>query len=469
MSKIEQEAQLPNNAGNDDSDKLEQLIRKAQVPKGAHHSNSRHGEIAGMPIWLYAILAAVVLIAALTGKLPGGMLPGFAVSMLLGGLLIWFGNLFPVVRDFGLPTILCTFVPATLIFFGVMPEAIQVVVTDFVTTHGFLDFFVASVIAGSILGAPRALLIKAGPRFVIPMLACVLLSFTLTGLIGAATGFGFWTAVLTVAAPIMAGGLGLGAVPMSEMFGARTGEDSSAFMGDLMSAVVVANIFCILFAGILNGIGKRKQLFVGFSGNGELMRVKGSRQELANPPKRTVASFLTLGKGLALTAVLFVLGELLGGFFEFLHPYAWMIIAVAALKIFGLLPKDLEESTTDWGEMVTAVMVPALLVGVSISYINISEVLGSLINPMFIILVICTVLIASLSSGFVGWLLKFNFVEAAITPGLVMADTGGSGDVSVLSAAERMHLMPFAALTNRIGGAFVLFLTTMLVPFLPIG
>jgi Na+/citrate or Na+/malate symporter len=44
--------------------------------------------------------------------------------------------------------------------------------------------------------------------------------------------------------------------------------------------------------------------------------------------------------------------------------------------------------------------------------------------------------------------------EDSTTTGLVMADTGGRGDVSVLSAAGRMHLMPFAALTNRIGGAW---------------
>ena len=469
MSKTNQEAQLPRPVQDEDQDVLQRLNEKAQLPKGAHHSNPRHFAIAGMPIWLYVIMAAVVLIAAVTGSLPGGMLPGFAVSMLLGGLLIWFGNLFPVVRDFGLPTILCTFIPALVIFYGFMPEAIITVVTDFVTTHGFLDFFVAAVIAGSILGAPRALLIKAGPRFAIPLLACILLAFTLTGVVGAATGYGFWTSVLTVAAPVMAGGLGLGAVPMSEMYAARTGQDSSAFMGDLMSAVVVANIFCILFAGILNGLGKRKQLFVGFSGNGELMRFKGKSKELVTPPKRTVASFLTLGKGLALTAVLFVLGELLGAYFEILHPYAWMIIAASALKIFGLLPKDLEEATTDWGEMITAVMVPALLVGVSISFIDINEVLASLGDPMFMVLVVFTVMVAGAVAGLVGWLLKFNFVEAAITPGLVMADTGGSGDVSVLSAAERMHLMPFAALSTRIGGAFVLFLTTLLVPFLPVG
>ncbi|MFI5681977.1 2-hydroxycarboxylate transporter family protein [Streptomyces cellulosae] len=47
-----------------------------------------------------------------------------------------------------------------------------------------------------------------------------------------------------------------------------------------------------------------------------------------------------------------------------------------------------------------------------------------------------------------------------------MADTGGSGDVAVLSASERMHLMPFATVANRVGGTLVLFVTSLLTPLL---
>lgn len=467
MSEIKMDTMNDETAASDGSGMSRSVEANVGNRPGTHYSGKLGLKIASLPLPVYLAVAAVVLIAALTGTLPESMVSGFAVTILFGGLLIWIGNLFPVVRDFGLPTILCTFVPALLLFMGLLPENLVTVVQTFVDPQGFLDFFVVAIIAGSILGMPRALLIKAGPRFAVPLLGCLVATFAIIGLIGAAMGMGFFNAMLLVAAPIMAGGLGLGALPMSEMYAAKTGTDPAAFMGDLMSAVVLANVVCILIAGIYNGVGKRReQLFVGFNGHGELMRIKGTAGDLSTPKKRNVSSFIALGKGLAIASVLFVLGELLGAHLEFLHPYAWTIIAAAALKIFGLLPKDLEDSTSDWGEMIASVLVPALLVGVSITYIKIDEVLASMSNPVFIVLTIATVIVATLSSGFLGWLVKFHFVEAAITPGLVMADTGGSGDVSVLSAANRMHLMPFAALTNRVGGALVLFVTALLVPFM---
>jgi malate:Na+ symporter len=427
---------------------------------------TREPRIAGLPVLVYLVAAAVVLVAALTGSLPSSLLSGFAVTMLLGGLLMGLGQRIPVLRDFGLPTILCTFVPAILLFAGLFPQTAAEVVSGFVEDSGFLDFLVITIIAGSILGMPRALLLKAGPRFAVPLLGCLAATFVLIGLLGAALGFGFVQGILFIAAPIMAGGLGLGAVPMSQMYAAATGSDSAEFMGQLMSAVVVANIVCILVAGLYNGLGKRRQLFVGFNGHGRLLRVEGRADDLDFAPKRDAATFVALGQGLLIAAVLFVLGQLLGAAVPVLHPYAWTIIAAALVKIFGLLPRELEEASTHWGDLAVSLFVPALLVAVSITYIDIGDVLAAVSSPLFIGLTVATVVVATLSSGLLGWLVKFHFVEAAITPGLVMADTGSSGDVSVLSAAGRMHLMPFAALTNRLGGALVLFVTSLIAPAL---
>lgn len=317
------------------------------------------------------------------------------------------------------------------------------------------------------MGMPRALLIKAGPRFAIPLVGCLLLTFLVIGTLATLTGRGFIEGILMFAAPAMGGGIGISAIPMSEMYSAQVGGTPADFMGDLMSVIVLANIVCILCAGLLNGLGKNgKQWFVGFNGNGQLLRVQGKREDLKLPAKRKVSSFISLGKGLAIAATLFVAGNLLGATVGLLHAYAWSIILVAAVKLFNVLPQDVEDSATDWGDLVNATLVPALLVGVSISYININEVLDSLSSPSFLFLTVTTVLIAGITSGVIGWFLKFNFIEISIVPGLIMADTGGSGDVSVLSAADRMHLMPFAALSTRLGGALNLFLATLLTPLL---
>lgn len=419
------------------------------------------------PAWYFIALVAAALVAALTDNLPPALLGGFVVTLLLGGLLTWIGNLVPVVRNFGLPTILCTFVPSTLIFFALLPEQAVEVVQEFMTTVGFLDFIIAAIITGAILGMPRTLLVKAGMRFAIPLVGCIVLTFFAIGALGAALGNGFVQSALYVAAPVMGGGIGVGALPMSEMYAAQQGVDSGPILSQLMAAVPLANVFCVLIAGALNGLGRsRMKVFVGFNGNGELLRVKGKRSDLKTPPKKTSATFLSLGKGVMITAALYTLGTILNGFMPILHEFAWLIIAAALLKIFRLFPSELEESAAEWGDLMTTYFIPALLVGVSITYIDLQEVIDAITDPVFLTLVIATVICAALTAGVLGYVVKFYFTEAAITPGLVMADTGGSGDVAVLSAAQRIHLMPFAALTTRLGGALTLFLATLLVPLL---
>lgn len=452
---------------NDPAQAVSPAMTIDDAPETQTQDHSSWRQVAAIPIVYFVPIAVLLLVAALTGTIPDTMLAGFAVVAVLGGILLWLGERVPVLRDFGLPTILCTFTPAALMLAGLMPQNIVEVVQHFVKDFGFLDFWVVAVIAGCILGMPRQLLIKAGPRFVVPVIGCLTATFLLVGLIGLVLGFGFINAILIVAAPIMAGGLGIGAVPMAEMYAARTGGTSADFMSSLMSAVVFANIICILVAGIYNGIGKRNwQPFPGFNGYGQLLRDVAKHGELTMPTKKQFATLVSLGRGLMIAGVLFIVGSMLGAWQTWLHPYAWTIILAALIKLFRIFPADLEESSAEWGDLMTSALVPSLLVGVSISYINMEEVIASVSNPTFIVLTTATVLIATVSSGIFGWLVRFNFVEASITPGLVMADTGGSGDVSVLSAAGRLHLMPFAALTNRIGGALVLFVTGLLVPLL---
>lgn len=419
--------------------------------------------------YFLAALGAVA-VSVLADSLPSTMISGFALSMVLGGLLTWVGNRVPGLRSLGLPTVLCTFLPALLAFAGLLPPVVSEAVAEFTDGVGFLDFVVVALVTGSVLGMPRELLLRAGPRFIVPLFACVVVGMFGTAALGALVGYGFRETLFFVSAPVLAGGIGLGALPMSDMYASEFGGTAGEYLPTLMSAVVIANVLCILIAGVYNGIGRFREPFAGFNGRGRLMRFRGGGDgdgAARAPRKRTGADFSALGRGLLVTCALFLLGSTLEAFVPMVHAYAWTILLAAVLKVFRLLPESLEEASSAWGEMVVSLWLPALLVGVSLSYIDVSQVVDAVSDPLFVVLVATCVLVSAATSGAVGWLVRMYFVESSIVPGLVMTDSGGSGDVAVLSAADRLSLMPFAQLSTRLGGVVVLALTSLLLPLVP--
>lgn len=443
-------------------------VRRSTAAEGRSPvSGSKLLRVGGMPVWVFAAIVAVVITASTTDNLLPGMLGGLVVTLTMGWLLIWIGNCVPVLRDFGLPIILCVFGPALLVQVGLMPTGVIDLTVAFVDDQGFADFVLIGVIAGAILGMPRALLINAGVRFAVPLLGTIAAVFLLIGALGAVLGYGFVDGMMYVAAPVMAGGLALGALPMSEMYADHLGLESGDLLGGMVSAVLLANVLCILVASVLNGLGKRKvEPFVGFNGEGQLLRIENGAEKLALPKALTEANLLALGQGLLIAGTLFMVGNMLSVLVPGLHAYGWTTLLAVAVKVFRLFPAELERATTAWGTLLTTVFVPALLTALSIALIDFSEILNALSDPRFVVLTVSSVLFAGLISGLLGWLVKFYFIEAAIAPGLIMADSGGSGDVAVLSASERLHLMPFAAVANRMGGALILFVTSLMVPLL---
>ena len=426
-------------------------------------------ELFGMPWPMFLVLTAIVLLSAFLGTLPNNMIGGFSFMIVTGTILSYIGDHLPIVKTYlGGGPIVVIFGSAALLYFGLIGEGTVEVVNNFMKNSNFLDFYIAALITGSILGMNRKLLINAAVRYLPAIIGGVICALGLAYIVGTLIGYGGEQAMFFVAIPIMGGGMGAGAVPLSQIFASETGQSAESLLSVLVPAVALGNALAIVFGGLLDRLGKKKP---SLSGEGQLMvnRINDSSDADRENLKDTMAiTMRNLGIGLLMSTAFFNIGTIIGKFVPAIHSYAWMILAVAVMKILGLVPEKFEICCHQWFNFMMSNLTSALLIGVGITYTDLGEVLSAF-SGAYVILVFVTVVGAVIGSAVVGRLVGFYPIESSITAGLCMANMGGTGDVAVLSAAGRMNLMPFAQISSRIGGAFMLLLSSFLLRLFGLG
>lgn len=424
-----------------------------------------------LPWYLFAIFAVVVLVATFMGVLPKGMAGCFAFMIVLGTLLNELGDHTPIVKSYlGGGAIVIIFGCAALNYFHLLPEDLVTNITSFFKPTGaFLDFYIAALITGSILGMNRKLLVKAAARYFPAIFGGIILSFILCSGLAAIMGFGWVKALLLIALPIMGGGMGAGATPLSKIFessGTMTADEALSIM---TPAVAIGNAISIVIAGVIVKILVDEK----WNGKGALMKAGSiDPAELEISPemqkKRDDIKIGNLGLGLFVSCTFFAFGYIVADIWGKLvpsvsiHAYAWMIITVAICKVTDCLPEKIEIACYQWFQFIMKNLTTTLLVGIGIVYLDLNAVLESL-NITYFVLCLVTCLGAFFGAAIVGKLVGFYPVEAGITAGLCMSNMGGTGDVAVLSAADRMELMPFAQISSRLGGAIILLLGSLML------
>jgi Na+/citrate or Na+/malate symporter len=430
-------------------------------------------QLYGIPWYFFTIFAVVVLAAVFLGKLPKGMIGAFPLMIVIGVVLGLIGDKLPIVNTFlGGGAIVIIFGSAALNTFKLLPEGAIKIMDSFQVAEGFLDFYIASLITGSIMGMNRKLLIRAAVRYLPAIAGGLIVAVILAGIVGTVSGYGGRQAILYITIPIMGGGMGAGAVPLSKIFGETLGRDPAEMINIMIPAVALGNALSIVTGGLLNRLGKVITSLTGGTGSGaQLMRVKGAEAaaELNISPEyqkaRDTISLAQMGAGLLIATTFFAFGAIINKFIPAVHSYAWMIISVATVKALGLFPQKFEICCYQWFQFVMNNLTGVLLVGIGISYTNLEQI-AQAFSFQYVLLVFVTVVGAVLGAGFVGRLVGFFPIDSSITAGLCMANMGGTGDVAVLSAADRMELMPFAQISSRLGGAFILILSTILLQIL---
>jgi CCS family citrate carrier protein len=422
-------------------------------------------KIMGITLPVYLGLLVVLIVSIVMDVLPVGMIGAFAFMMIIGALLDVIGNNTPIIKTyFGGGPIVIIFGSAALVYFNVLPESVVKNVNTFMKGGGFLDFYIAALITGSILGMNKKLLIKASLRYFPTIVGGVVVALAFVALGGLLFGQSMSESIAYVGIPIMGGGMGAGAVPISKVFASGLGIAAEDVLSKLVPAVALGNAMAIVAGGLLDKLGKARP---ELTGNGKLMEVgdEDLHEKIDPNEKLDISDY---GIGIAIACTFFAFGVVFGTVFKNItgvdiHSYAWMIISVAVAKAINLLPRKFEQACASWYNFVAKNWTAALLMGIGIAYTDLGQVLEAL-TPLYIFLCFLVVLGAVIGTMVVGKLMGFYPIEAAITAGLCMANMGGTGDVAVLTAAHRMELMPFAQISSRLGGAFIILLATFLVP-----
>ncbi|MCL7746217.1 2-hydroxycarboxylate transporter family protein [Halalkalibacter alkaliphilus] len=411
-------------------------------------------KIMGLPILWFAIFLLITIVTVYTGTLPTGMIGSLLVMVVFGEALGWIGDRLPIIKSYlGGGAIVAIFGSAYLVYSGILPESVSAGVDEFMTTGGFLDFYIAALITGSILGMNSKVLVKIGARYFVPIIGAVFGAMLIAGLVGLLIGFSVQDAVLVIALPILGGGMGAGAIPMAQVYSEFLGNPPSYYISILVPALALGNVFAIVFASLLNSLGNKVP---SLSGNGQL--IPGFKLE----EKKSTFDISKMGIGLLAALLFFACGHLLGAIIP-LHPYALMIILVAIAKIANLIPENVVEGASQWYQFVAKTWTLALLFGIGVAFTDLNAVLAAL-SIQYVLLVAGVVFGAVLGAALLGRLVGFYPIESAISAGLCMANMGGTGDVAVLSAAKRMQLMPFAQIASRLGGALILLLAGLIIP-----
>ena len=452
---------------------------------------SNQFKLFNLPLPMFLFITAIVLLATFMGVLPVGMTGCFIFMIVIGTLLDLIGNKTPIINSyFGGGAIVVLFGIAILHYFHLLPEIIKdadgnvtasymqlwksfdlvgSINTFFKPTGAFLDWYIAALITGSILGMNRTLLIKAASRYFPAIFGGLILAFALCSGVAAIMGYGAVKALLLIALPIMGGGMGAGASPLSKIFDAAGTMTAAEALSIMTPAVAIGNAISIVLAGLLVKLISSPS----WNGQGQLMQattVDPSELEISPEmqAKRNKISLQNLGIGLLISGTFFAWGYICSSIWAMLfpkvtvHAYAFMIITVAIFKIGNFMPEWAEVACYQWFQFIMSNLTNVLLMGIGLCYLDIGQVLESF-SITYLILCGVTVIGAFFGAAFIGKLVGFYPVEAGITAGLCMSNMGGTGDVAVLSAADRMELMPFAQISSRLGGAIILLLGSLML------
>ena len=369
------------------------------------------------------------------------------------------GKRLPVLRNIGAAAILATFIPSALAYYQLLPAPILASVTEFTKVSNFLYLFIAAIIVGSILGMDRRVLIQGFVKIFVPLGIGSIVAGSVGMAVGVAMGMSAYHTFFFVVVPIMAGGVGEGAIPLSIGYATLLGQAQGDLFAQVLPPVMMGSLTAIIFAGSLNYVGKR---YPHLTGEGRLQPPGDDEVmlERTRPPSVRVPDMYTIGAALVTAVTLYLVGVLGQRLFDFPAPVTMLFLAVV-LKLTQAVSPALQQGAYQVYRFFSTVVTYPLLFAIGVALTPWDKLMAAF--QFGNIITIVSTVVTLMATGFVvgRWMGMYPIETAVVNA--CHSGQGGTGDVAILTAANRMALMPFAQIATRIGGAITVTLTLIVL------
>ncbi len=430
------------------------------------------------------------------------------LTMVVAELFKVIGKKTPILKDIGGGAILSLLVPAFIfnyncgflnekLDFNLFQQAFRDNIKIFNGTIGFSEMFVASLVAGSLLGIDKEMLKRNGLKFLSLVVISLIVSATVVGIagcflnpIGGIEGLegsnnnGAVNALFYIFVPIASGGLTCGIIPLSTIFSQGKANElvgtentvQALFTAHIITALLVGGIVSVMFSGLIKKIfGKSKYSSPIGSLEKEVLPAVAPNTEVNTAEVKKEENKITFEQiktGFVAIFALYVVSSLIRSLLVCLMPKAknlipptiiFLVVLVLFFKVFDVISDRFVKSIEQASKLVTNNLSSAVLVVIGAT-IDINAVIKNISNINFFIVSVLTVFTTALTSAIVGNKMGYYPVQASIAGGLCANSIGGVGNLAILEASDSFELMPYAQISTRIGGDLVVIIASIFYP-----
>jgi len=306
----------------------------------------------------------------------------------------------------------------------------------------------------------RTVLIKGFLKIFLPLALGSVVAAIVGTCVGALLGLGVFHTLFFIVVPIMAGGVGEGAIPLSIGYMELMHQPQGELFAQVLPPVMLGSLTAILIAGTLNYVGKR---YPHLTGEGRLQPGEHDELDTSRGDGVVQVDVATIAAAGITAVALYLIGALGQRLTGFPAPVTMLTIAVVLKLTRAVSPKLQQGAFAVFKFFQVAVTYP-LLFAIGVALTPWDKLVAAFTLP-YLITIAATVMTLIATGFVVGRLINMYPIDTAVVTAC-HSGQGGTGDVAILTAANRMQLMPFAQIATRIGGAIVVTLTLIVLRWL---